>query len=180
MKVFDTPLEGLKRICLSRFNDPRGFFVERYRDDFFRRNVADVALVQDNFSRSSPGTIRGLHYQVNPGQGKLVGVTSGRIFDVAVDIRKGSPTFGKWFGTELNEENQELLWIPNGFAHGFCVIGSERADVSYKVTGYYSAAGDRGIRFDDPEIAVAWPIPAAAQLISDRDRKLPSLREISA
>ena len=174
MKITRLEIQGLLLIELEARRDARGFFIERYQDAKF----AELGLprfIQDNHSRSLPGVLRGLHYQVKPAQGKLVGVARGRIWDVAVDLRPGSPTFGRHAGAELSDENHRLLWIPPGFGHGFCVLGGEEADVLYKVDGGYNPAGEGGVLWNDPELAIAWPV--AQPLVSDRDRKLPSFRE---
>lgn len=176
MKVHSTPLDGLKVIELNAFGDKRGFFVERFRADEFRTYGINADFVQDNHSRSAPGVLRGLHYQTDPAQGKLVGVARGRIWDVALDLRKGSPTFGKYFAEEISDENHRLLWIPYGFAHGFCVLGEEPADVLYSVTGYYNPKTEGGVRFDDPMLQIPWPLKTPT--VSERDRKLPLLSEI--
>lgn len=178
MQITDAPLPGLKIIELKLHGDARGFFVERFREDAFAAAGLPARFAQDNHSRSAPGILRGLHYQHAPPQGKLIGVVRGRVWDVAVDIRAGSPTFGKHFGIELSDENGRLLWMPAGFAHGFCVLGSEPADMLYKVTELYSAAGEGGIRFDDPALAIPWPIENPA--ISARDQALPSWAEYAA
>jgi dTDP-4-dehydrorhamnose 3,5-epimerase len=161
------------RIRTQRFQDDRGFFSERFRLSLFQEAGLSGPFLQDNWARSSRRVLRGLHYQLPPGgQGKLVGVTRGRIFDVAVDLRSGSPTFGEWVGAELDEESGDLLWIPDGFAHGYQVL-SDEADVVYKVTTEYDPELDRGIRWDDPELAIPWPL--ADPILSDRDRGLPGL-----
>jgi dTDP-4-dehydrorhamnose 3,5-epimerase len=158
MKVIRTELEGLCVVELKVHGDARGFFVERYNEKIFRENGLPTEFVQDNHSRSAPGVLRGLHYQFEPAQGKLVGAVGGRIWDVAVDIRKDSPTFGGSFGIELNDMNGKLLWVPPGFAHGFCVIGDEPADVFYKVTHLYNPKTDRGMMWNDPDLQIPWPI----------------------
>jgi len=157
-----------------RSGDARGFFMETYkRSDFVANGIAD-AFVQDNYSRSACGVLRGLHYQKAPqAQGKLVTVVQGEVFDVAVDIRPGSPSFAKWVGVVLSSDQPRLLYIPPGFAHGFCVL-SASADFTYKVTCEYSQAHERGILWNDPGIAVEWPI--AAPTLSARDEQLPLLR----
>ena len=175
MKVLDCPLEGLKIIELDVYGDARGFFVERFHAGRFAEAGLETNFVQDNHSRSAPGITRGLHYQFGPVQGKMVGVTRGRVWDVAVDIRPNSSTFGQHYAVELSGENGRLFWIPGGFAHGFCVLGDEPADMLYKVTGLYNKDGEGGIRFDDPEIALTWPI--ANPLISDRDKNLMSFAD---
>lgn len=172
MKLLPCPIEGLKVIQLQLHGDARGFFVERYH----RQKLADLGLdaefVQDNHSRSAPGILRGLHYQHTPPQGKLVGVTRGAVWDVAVDIRPESPTYGQYHAVELTGENGVLFWIPAGFAHGFCVLGDEPADMLYKVSGLYNAAGEGGIRYDDPELKLDWPLKNPT--ISARDEGLMS------
>lgn len=175
MKRIDTKLEGVCIIELAVHGDARGFFVERYHKDKLKDCGIDADFVQDNHSRSAPSILRGLHWQHNPPQGKLVGVTRGAVWDVAVDIRADSPTFGQHIGVELSGENGRLLWIPAGFAHGFCVLGDEPADMLYKVSGIYNKAGEGGIRFDDPELAIDWPIKNP--IISERDQGLISFAE---
>ncbi len=178
MIVKDCPLQGLKVIELKRHGDDRGFFIERYHQSRFHEAGIDADFVQDNHSRSAPGILRGLHYQNNPEQGKLVGVIRGRIWDVAVDIRPDSPTLGEHYGIELSDENCTLLWMPPGFAHGFCVLGSHSADVFYKVSGLYNPAGEGGIRYDDPDLNIPWPVGNPS--ISSRDTSQPSFREYRA
>lgn len=157
------------------FQDGRGFFMETYKFSDFAEFGITERFVQDNHSRSKKGVIRGLHYQNPPkAQGKLVRVVAGEIFDVAVDIRKGSPTYGKWVGERLSAENKRMLYIPPGFAHGFCVL-SEEAEVVYKVTEEYAPELEAGIIWNDPEIRIAWPI--ANPIISDKDASFPFLRE---
>lgn len=157
------------------FPDDRGFFLETYKhSDFLSSGIPDH-FVQDNYSRSSKGTLRGLHYQKAPrAQGKMVRCFRGEIFDVAVDIRKGSPTYGRWIGQVLSEENSLMLYIPEGFAHGFLVI-SDTADVQYKCTSEYSPEDDRGILWSDKDIGITWPI--TDPLLSGKDSKLPLLKE---
>jgi dTDP-4-dehydrorhamnose 3,5-epimerase len=178
MKLSHLELPELVLVHLDVYHDARGFFTERYVIDRFAAAGLPTRFVQDNHSRSFPGVLRGLHYQSNPGQGKLIGVVRGRIWDVAVDIRPDSPTFGQHSGLELNDANGLLLWIPAGFAHGFCVLGDDAADVVYKVDAPYNAAGEGGIRWDDPDLRIAWPI--AAPLVSDKDRRLESLASYTA
>jgi dTDP-4-dehydrorhamnose 3,5-epimerase len=157
------------------FGDARGFFMETYQYESFAANGIGMRFVQDNHSRSAKGVLRGLHYQKDPfAQGKLLKVVIGEIFDVAVDIRRGSPTFGQWVGEILSSENGRLLYVPPGFAHGFCVL-SETADLIYKTTNYYKPESDRGIIWNDPQIGIAWPI--SEPLLSAKDIKLPSLAE---
>jgi dTDP-4-dehydrorhamnose 3,5-epimerase len=151
------------------WTDARGFFLEIWHSDRFASAGIDQRFVQDNHSRSVKGTLRGLHYQIEQAQGKLIRVVTGRIFDVAVDLRRGSPTFGRWVGTELSEDNNRQLWIPPGFAHGFYVL-SEQTDVVYKCTAHYSAEHERTLRWDDPDLAIEWPLgDGAAPLLSDKD-----------
>jgi dTDP-4-dehydrorhamnose 3,5-epimerase len=172
MEIIAEPLPDLKVIKLKLHGDERGFFVERYHAQKLQAVGISEDFVQDNHSRSSAGILRGLHYQANPAQGKLVGVTRGRVWDVAVDIRPNSPTFGKYHGVELSGENGILFWIPAGFAHGFCVLGDEPADMLYKVSGLYNAAGEGGIKFDDADLGINWPINEP--IISARDQGLQS------
>ena len=177
MQIHDTDLPEVKRIRLDIFHDQRGFFCERFRTDKLATLGINDAFVQMNHSRSVPGVIRGLHFQHAPMQGKLVGVTHGAVLDVAVDIRPQSANFGKVVTAELSEENAELLWIPPGFAHGFCVIGNRPADVVYYVTELYNGVGESGIRLDDPALSINWPIPLNRAIISARDLAMPTLAE---
>ena len=157
------------------FGDERGFFMESFKESLFVANGIDANFVQDNYSHSIKGVLRGLHYQLNPKpQGKLVLVIRGEIFDVAVDIRKGSPTYGKWVGEILSEKNHNMLYVPVGFAHGFCVLSSE-ADVLYKVSEEYAPEYDRGIIWNDPEIGIKWPIEKP--ILSLKDSTQPALKE---
>jgi len=175
MKISETGLAGLKVIQLDVHGDARGFFVERYNSGKFRELGITDEFVQDNHSRSAPGVLRGLHYQHTPAQGKLVGCVQGMVWDVAVDVRPDSPTFGKHFGLELSELNGKLLWMPPGFAHGFCVPGNEPAGLLYKVTDFYNPEGEGGISWDDPELAVPWPVKNPQ--ISARDSGLRSFAD---
>jgi dTDP-4-dehydrorhamnose 3,5-epimerase len=151
------------------FQDDRGFFMEAYHKDKFYQAGISFEFVQDNHSSSVKGTLRGLHYQITHAQGKLVRVVIGEIFDVAVDLRRGSSRFGKWVGAILSAKNKMQLWIPPGFAHGFYAL-SNRADVVYKTTNYYDPQGDRCIRWDDPDLAIEWPIPKGEYpLLSEKD-----------
>jgi len=153
------------------FPDDRGFFLESFKESIFIENGINTKFVQDNYSHSIKGVLRGLHYQKNPNaQAKLVTVLRGEIFDVVVDIRKDSPTYGKWISEILSEQNHKLLYIPEGFAHGYCVL-SEEADIFYKVNQEYSPENDGGFIWNDPEIAIKWPIDKP--IISDKDLKLP-------
>ena len=168
MKVRKTPLPGVLVIEPRVFRDERGFFTETFNTGSLATSGIPPVFVQDNHSRSTAGVLRGLHYQLQSPQGKLVHAARGSIFDVAVDIRVGSPHFGKWFGEELNDENLFSLWIPPGFAHGFCVL-SEVADVMYKCTTLYNGHDDRGIAWNDPAIGIDWPV--AKPIVSDKDSK---------
>jgi dTDP-4-dehydrorhamnose 3,5-epimerase len=172
VRVTRLELNGLLLIELVLHADERGFFTERFNRARFRDLGVPVDLLQDNHSRSFPGVIRGLHYQWEPAQGKLVGVLRGRIWDVAVDSRPDSPTFGKSVSVELSDENGRLLWVPPGFAHGFCVLGNEPADVLYKVDAYYNPRGEGGIHWADRDLAIPWPAPNP--IVSARDNQLPS------
>ena len=157
------------------FTDRRGFFMETYKRSAFEAGGIPAAFVQDNFSHSVRGALRGLHYQKRPkAQGKLVGLIRGAIFDVAVDIRRGSPTYRRWVGVTLAAEKHEMVYVPEGFAHGFCVL-SEEADVAYKVTDEYAPEMERGIRWDDPDLAIAWPV--RAPVLSPKDAELAFLRD---
>lgn len=162
----------------TRHRDGRGFFSEGYRSSAFAEAGIDVRFVQDNVARSTRGVLRGLHFQAPPSaQGKLVGVVRGRIFDVAVDIRVGAPTYGRWIGRTLDDDAGEMLWIPPGFAHGYLVL-SEVADVLYRVTSEYAPEADGGVRWDDPALGIEWPTDEP--VLSDRDRALPSLDELES
>ena len=175
MQFKETSLPGVLIVEPQVFGDDRGFFMETYHEAKFREGGIPQTFVQDNHSRSSRGVLRGLHYQVPKAQGKLVRVIRGSVFDVAVDIRKDSPHFGKWFGLELSEENKLQLWVPAGFAHGFAVL-SDLADVTYKCTELYDAKGDRSILWNDPDIGIEWPVDAP--LLSAKDAVAPRLREV--
>ena len=169
MKVIDTAIADVKIIEPKVFGDERGFFFESFRQDAFNRECAECVFVQDNHSKSSQGILRGLHYQTQNTQGKLVRVTAGEVFDVAVDIRRSSPTFGKWVGVLLSAENKRQLWVPEGFAHGFYVT-SEYAEFVYKCTDYYNPEHEHSIRWDDPDLAIEWPlVGGAAPQLSAKD-----------
>ncbi len=174
MRVIETTLPGVLIVEPDVFEDSRGFFFESYSLQKYAEHGISDTFVQDNHSLSVRGTLRGLHYQAEPGQAKLVRVARGSVFDVAVDIRWGSPTFGKWVGVELSAENKRQLYIPVGFAHGFCVT-SEVAEFLYKCSSYYAPDLERGIAWDDPALAIAWP--AEEPILSDRDRRHPRLAE---
>jgi dTDP-4-dehydrorhamnose 3,5-epimerase len=156
--------------------DDRGFFFETYRRNEYAELGIDTEFVQDNHSRSVRGTVRALHFQLEPGQAKLIRVARGAIYDVAVDLRRDSPTYGRYEAFELSDENAQQIFIPAGFAHGFCVTSAE-ADVAYKVSSYYEQSTERGIAFDDPDIGIPWPTDEP--LVSDRDRTNPRLAEIA-
>ena len=172
MRVIKTELPGVVIIEPQVFDDPRGFFYESYNYQRYAEAGIDVEFVQDNHSRSTRGVLRGLHYQAPPGQAKLVRVALGEVYDVAVDVRWGSPTFGQWVGVSLSAENRRQLYIPVGYAHGFCVT-SEVAEFLYKVTSYYAPELERGIAWDDPDLAIPWP--AESPILSARDQKHPRL-----
>ena len=172
MKVRETILPGVLVLEPKVFRDDRGFFTETYSTRALAGKGIPLLFVQDNHSRSSRDVLRGLHYQLERPQGKLVHVARGRIFDVAVDIRIGSPTFARWFGIELNDENLLSLWVPPGFAHGFCVL-SEFADVIYKCSSLYEASDDRGVKWDDPRIGIDWPVKNP--IVSEKDSRYDGL-----
>ena len=174
LKIESRPLEDAAVIVPEVFQDQRGFFTETFRTDQFRALGLPWEFVQDNHSGSVKGVLRGLHFQWEPPMGKLMRVTRGAAFLVAVDIRKGSPTLGKWFGVEATEKNRKMVWAPAGFARGFCVL-SDYAEIQYKCTGIYNNKGESGIRWDDPEIGVAWPVADA--ILSEKDRKAQTLAE---
>ena len=157
MQVIATAIPDVKIIQPKVFGDERGFFMEPFRTDWFKQNCADVDFVQDNHSKSRQGILRGLHYQLEQTQGKLVRVTAGAVYDVAVDMRKNSLTFGQWVGVELSAENSRQLWVPAGFAHGFYVT-SESAEFVYKCTDYYHPQSEISVKYDDPTLAIDWPL----------------------
>lgn len=175
MEVIDLSLSGLKLIKPRVFADSRGFFLESYREDRYKEAGIACGFVQDNHSRSVKGTLRGLHYQSQPGQAKLLRVTSGKIFDVAVDIRPASPTFGKWEGVYLDSSEHHQLFIPVGFAHGFCVV-SDSADVLYKASNNYDPATECTLQWDDPSVGVAWP--DVEPILSARDQRAESFVDL--
>jgi dTDP-4-dehydrorhamnose 3,5-epimerase len=177
MNLIPTSLPGVLIIEPRVFRDERGFFLETYHAQRYREAGLDAAFVQDNHSRSTRGTLRGLHWQAERPQGKLVRVLVGEIYDVAVDIRPDSPTFGKWVGVTLSADNFRQAWIPPGFAHGFCVT-SEVAEVEYKCTDFYDPPSERGLIWNDPEVAIAWPIQDP--ILSERDKKHPRLSALVA
>lgn len=175
MKIIETHLPGVVVIEPNVYGDKRGFFLETYRQDVLQQAGINVTFVQDNHSRSSQGVLRGLHYQLTQTQGKLVRVTSGSVFDVAVDVRDGSPTFGQWYGAQLDEENMRMMYVPPGYAHGFVVL-SQSADFLYKCTDYYHPESEQGIAWNDPDIGIDWPIANLSSEISlsekDKDNVL--------
>lgn len=176
MNVVDTPLAGLKVIEPRVFEDPRGFFLETYHAARYAAAGLPTSFVQDNWSRSQKGTLRGLHFQHPKAQGKLVWCPRGAVWDVAVDVRRSSPTFGKWFAVELTEANKKQLWVPPGFAHGFCVL-SDSADFVYKCTETYAPEYELVIRWDDPAIGITWPLKEP--LLSKKDLAAPLLADIA-
>ena len=176
MNRLETRLDGPILIALDVHGDERGFFVETYRRSVFGELGIPEEMVQDNHSRSSRGIVRGMHFQIGRGAAKLVRAARGAIYDVVVDVRVGSPTFGQWEGFELTEENMHLLYCPVGFAHGFCVL-SEEADVVYKCSSYYDPATEAGIAYDDPDVGIAWP--DLELLVSERDRSAPRLADVA-
>ncbi|HYB24969.1 MAG TPA: dTDP-4-dehydrorhamnose 3,5-epimerase [Solirubrobacteraceae bacterium] len=180
MRFLPAQLNGLVVIEPSTFPDERGFFCETYRREWHAQAgmPAQEQFVQDNHSRSGRGVVRGLHFQVGAGVAKLVRCARGRIVDVAVDLRRGSPTYGRWEAVELDDESMRELYVPVGFAHGFCVL-SEVADVLYKQTGYYDPQLERGIAWNDPALAIEWPLPAEQLTVSARDAAAPRLAEIA-
>jgi dTDP-4-dehydrorhamnose 3,5-epimerase len=178
IRVTPLSLDGVLLVELKIWGDERGFFVERFQLEAFEAHGLPTTFVQDNHSRSAPGVLRGLHYQTAPQQGKLVGVVRGRVWDVVVDIRPESPTFGQHVGTELSDMNGRLLWIPPRFAHGFCVIGDEPADILYKVDAPYNPATEAGISWGDADLSIEWPI--ASPTVSERDQRLPGFAQFRA
>jgi len=175
MNFIPTALKEVVIIEPRVFVDPRGFFMETYRKSRFVEGGIEVDFVQCNHSRSSRGVLRGLHYQVEKPQGKLVRVIRGAVYDVAVDIRHGSPTFGHWVGVELSEMNKRQLYVPVGFAHGFCVL-SDEAEFLYSVTDYWHPAGERGLMWNDPDVNIAWPINDP--VLSDKDQRNPRFKDM--
>jgi dTDP-4-dehydrorhamnose 3,5-epimerase len=176
MERLPTQLDGLVLLAPTVHGDERGFFLETFRADTWSAHGVPTDFVQDNHSRSRRGTIRGIHFQTHPGQGKLVRVARGAVYDVVVDLRRDSDTFGQWEAVRLDDERGLQLYIPVGFGHGFCVT-SEVADFVYKCTSYYDPATEAGFRFDDPEVGIEWP--DVELLYSERDRTAPRLAEIA-
>jgi len=178
MRTLQTSLAGVMVIEPAVHGDHRGFFAETFRDDAWTQAGIDMAFVQDNHSRSRRGTLRGMHFQTAPGQAKLVRCARGAIFDVVVDLRRASPTFGRWEGFVLDDESMRQLFVPIGFAHGFCVT-SEVADVVYKCSSYYDAATESGIAYDDPAIGIEWPL-GVEPIVSERDATAPRLADVAS
>lgn len=173
MRFVNTSLPGVVRITPNVFEDERGFFMETWHAERFAADGIDAEFVQDSASRSAKGTLRGIHYQIEHTQGKLVRVVAGEIFDVAVDLRKSSTTYGQWVGELLSADNKRQLWIPPGFGHGFLVL-SEVAEVNYKFTDYYAREHERTVRWDDPHVAIDWPLSdGAAPTVSAKDAAAP-------
>lgn len=169
MNIIDTAIPDVKILEPKVFGDERGFFLETFREEWFREHVADVTFVQDNHSKSGQGILRGLHYQTQQTQGKLVRVIAGEVYDVAVDVRKDSPTFGKHVGVLLNGDNKRQLWVPEGFAHGFYVT-TESAEFVYKCTNYYAPEFEQSVLWNDPSLSIQWPLVDSMQpLLSPKD-----------
>jgi dTDP-4-dehydrorhamnose 3,5-epimerase len=180
VRVIPTRLPGLVAMEPATHGDERGFFCETYRSEWHAELgiAAEERFVQDNHSRSSRGVVRGMHFHVGPGVTKLVRCARGRIVDINVDLRHGSPTYGEWEAVELDDESMRELLVPVGFGHGFCVL-SDVADVIYKQTAYYDPAVERGIAWNDPDIAIEWPLPRDELIVSERDMQAPLLREVA-
>jgi len=178
MNIITTNLPGVIVIEPKVYVDKRGFFLETFREDVLLQAGINAHFVQDNHTRSSQGVLRGLHYQMTQTQGKLVRVAAGSVFDVVVDVRSSSPTFGQWYGTELNEDNIKMIYVPPGFAHGFVVL-SETADFIYKCTDYYHPESEQGIAWDDPDLNIDWSIAEIAEKISlsDKDKQNVKLKD---
>ncbi len=176
MKVIETPLEGVLVVEPRVFEDHRGYFMETHHLTRYRSLGIDGPFVQDNLSYSIRGTLRGMHYQLKKPQAKLVQATGGRIYDVVIDIRRNSPTFGKWFGIELSDRNKRQLFVGHGLAHGFCVL-SESALVTYKCTDFYDPSDEGGLLWSDPRVGVDWPL--SEPLLSEKDRAYPTLDRIA-
>jgi len=169
MKYTQIDIPGVVLMEPAVFGDERGYFMETWRKDDFRKQVADISFVQENQSRSCKGTLRGLHYQIQNSQGKLVRVIAGEVFDVAIDLRKSSPSFGRWASARVSAENRQMFWVPPGFAHGFYVL-SEAAEFVYRCTDYWAPEHERCILWDDPDIGIDWPLlPGRMPLLSEKD-----------
>jgi dTDP-4-dehydrorhamnose 3,5-epimerase len=176
MKITPTEISDVLLFEPDIYEDERGYFMETFRSSYFRQRGIDLEFVQENQSQSKIGTLRGLHYQLRFPQGKLVRVTNGRVFDVAVDLRRSSKTFGSWIGKILSSENKKQLWIPPGFAHGFLVL-SETAEVFYKCTEYYHPEHDHSVLWSDPDLAIEWPLQGLEPTLSEKDRAAKVLSE---
>ncbi len=180
MEFVPTRLPEVVLIKPQVFGDPRGYFLETWQQSKFAAGGISARFVQDNHSHSVRHTLRGLHYQIEQPQGKLVRVTQGAVFDVAVDLRRGSPRFGQWVGVELSADNHHMLWVPPGFAHGYLTL-SERADFLYKCTDYYAPAHERAVHWQDPDLGVDWPLPSGtAPLLNAKDAAAPAYRAAEA
>jgi dTDP-4-dehydrorhamnose 3,5-epimerase len=177
MHVIPTRLDGPLLLAPDVFGDHRGFFVETFREDTWAAIGIDETFVQDNHSRSRRGTLRGIHFQLSPGQAKLVRCARGAILDVVVDLRRGSATFGQWESFRLDDETMHQLYVPIGFGHGFCVL-SDEADVAYKCSSYYDPETEAGIAYDDPDVGIVWPADVEP-IVSERDRNAPRLAELA-
>lgn len=171
MQIIETAIPEVKIIEPKVFGDERGFFFESFNQNLFREKVkVEDNFVQDNHSRSQKNILRGLHYQLRNSQGKLVRVVTGEVYDVAVDVRKSSPTFGKWVGVVLSAANKKMLWVPKGFAHGFLVL-SEHADFLYKTSDFYDPSSERSILWNDPDLAIDWPLNGGQPVLSNKDKE---------
>ena len=179
MQQVETRLDGPILIAPRVIGDGRGFFAETYRRSVFSELGIPEEMVQDNHSRSAKGIVRGMHFQIGDGAAKLVRCARGRILDVMVDLRRGSPTFGEWEGFELSDENMRMAYCPIGFAHGFCVLSDAGADVMYKQSNYYSDENERGIAYNDPDIGIDWQLPTDELIPSQRDAGAPLLRDVA-
>ncbi|MDD3275628.1 MAG: dTDP-4-dehydrorhamnose 3,5-epimerase [Kiritimatiellales bacterium] len=175
MEVIRLEIDDVKLVKPRFFPDARGFFMQTYHYEQYRDAGIDVRFVQDNWSRSAKGVLRGLHYQLKNPQDKLVSVIRGEVFDVAVDIRQGSPTFGKWVGEFLSDQNHHQMFIPKGFAHGFCVLGEE-ADLVYKCSDFHAPGDEYGIRWNDPDIGIDWPLTDA--ILAGKDIQAPRMKDV--
>lgn len=176
MNFIPTDLADVVIVEPKRFGDHRGFFMESWNRRTFADGGIDVDFVQDNHSRSAQGVLRGLHYQIRQPQGKLVRVTAGEVFDVAVDLRRSAPTFGRWVGVTLSAENARMLWVPPGFAHGFYVTSRDGAEFQYKCTDYYAPEHERSLRWDDPQVGIVWPlVDGRPPVLADKDANAPLL-----
>jgi dTDP-4-dehydrorhamnose 3,5-epimerase len=175
MQFIPTRIEGVVLIKPKLFGDSRGFFMETWQEQKFAAAGISARFVQDNHSRSSKWTLRGMHYQIQQPQGKLVRVVRGSVFDVAVDLRASSPTFGEWVGTELDDRDNHMLWVPPGFAHGFLAL-SESVDLIYRCTDFYAPQHERAIAWNDHRLGIAWPLPAGVQpLLAPKDKAAPAI-----